>query len=124
MKIIINKRTTIESIQREFRNFFPGLKLEFFLCKQGMRSVYPDSKRLDPKSLIASKSQHILDGEIRINSSDKVSEIEKMFYARFGLCAQIFFKSNNGWMQTVMSDHYSIRRLRRELGFSKDFLLL
>ena len=124
MKIPINKQTTVERIQREFRSIFPGLKVEFYLCKQGVRPEYPESKKLHPQFLIASKNPQLLNSEIEINSSDKVNDIERMFYKKFGLCAQIFFRSNNKWVQTIKSDHYSLRRLRRELGFSRDFLLL
>jgi hypothetical protein len=124
MKIPINKWTTIEAVQREFRSCFPGLKLEFYSCTQGLRSVYPDGKKPHPQYLIASNNQYDLNSNIIINSSDRVCEIEKMFYDKFGLCAEIFFKGHNRWIQTVKSDHYSLRRLRRELGFSQDFLLL
>lgn len=124
MKITISNQTTVEGIQREFRSLFPGLKLEFYSGKPGVRPGYPDTKKLHPQYLIASKNPYILNSDIEINSSDKVSEIEKMLFEKFGFYAQIFFKSNSRWIQTVKSDHYSLRRLRRELGFSRDFLLL
>lgn len=124
MKITINKWTTVGSIQREFSSFFTAFKLEFFLCKHNLESLYPDNEKLKPEYIIASNNQYILNCNIEINSADKVRDIEKMFYEKYGLCAQIFFKCNNRWIQTVKSDHYSLQRLEWELGFSKDSVLL
>ena len=124
MKITINKWTTVGSIQRAFSSFFPAFKLELFLCKHNKESLYTDNKKLKPEYIIASDNQSILNCNIEINSADKVLDIEKMFYEKYGLCAQIFFKCKNGWIQTVKSDHYSLKRLEWELGFSTKFVLL
>ena len=99
-------------------------KLEFFLCKHSQESLYPDNEKLKPEYIIASNNQYILNREIEITSADKVRDIEKMFYEKYGLCAQIFFKCKNRWIQTVRSDHYSLKRLEWELGFPRDFVLL
>jgi hypothetical protein len=124
MKIIINKWTTVGSIQRAFSTFFPAFKLEFFLCKRNQESLFPENQKLKPDYLITSDSQSILNCNIEIDSADKVRDIEKMFYDKYGLCAQIFFKCKNKWIQTVKSDHYSLKRLEWELGFSRKFILL
>jgi hypothetical protein len=124
MKITVNKWTTVGSIQRAFSSLFPAFKLEFFLCKHSQESLYPDKEKLKPEYIIASNSQYILNREIKITSADKVTDIEKMFYKKYGLCAQIFFKCKNKWIRTVRSDHYSLKRLEWELGFSRDSVLL
>ena len=120
----MNKWTTVESIQNEFRSCFPALKLEFFVCKQSLESAYTDSNKLQPEYVFAFENDDFLDDGIEINSSDKVIEVEERFYEKYGLCAQIFFKSNNKWIQSVKSDHYSLLRLERELGFLEYPLLL
>jgi hypothetical protein len=124
MKIIVNKWTTVGSIQLAFNTFFPAFKLEFFLCKYNQESLFPDNEKLKPEYVISSDDKNILSRDIEIDSANKVRDIEKMFYEKYGLCAQIFFKCKNKWIQTVKSDHYSLKRLEWELGFSRHFVLL
>jgi hypothetical protein len=124
MKLTINKWTSVGSIQCAFSSFFPAFKLEFYLCKRSQESVYPDNEKLKSEYIVSSNNKSILGCTIEINSTDKVRDIERMFYEKYGLCAQIFFKCRNRWMQTVKSDHYSLKRLEWELGFSRNFILL
>jgi len=124
MKITVNKWTTVGSIQRAFSALFPGFKLEFYLCKHCQESSYPNNQKLKPEYIVTSNSQYILNREIEITSADKVRDIEKMFYEKYGLCTKIFFKCKNRWIQTVRSDQYSLKRLEWELGFSRDSVLL
>src|SRR5918996_5592272 len=98
MKITISKSTTVGSIQRAFTSFFPAFKLEFYSCKPNQQSVFPDSERLKPEYLIAADNKSISNCNIEIDSRDKVRDIEKKFYEKYGLCAQIFFKCKNRWI--------------------------
>jgi hypothetical protein len=124
MKVNINESSTVGTIQRAFSSLFPGFKLEFFLFKRSPESLYPDNEKLKPEYSIASTDQSILNRDIEICSTDKIRDIEKMFYEKYGLCAQIFFKCKNRWIQTVKSDHYSLKSLEWELGLSRKSLLL
>ena len=120
----MNKWTTVGNVQRAFSSRFPAFKLEFFLCKHNQESFYSDNEKLKPEYIISYDNKSILNCNIEINSADKVRDIKKMFYEKCGLCAQIFFKSKNRWIRTVKSEHYSLKRLEWELGFSRHFVLL
>jgi hypothetical protein len=124
MKIKINKWTTLGSIQRAFSTFFPAFKLEFYKGKYNQDSLFSDNEKLKPEYIITCDNQNNLSPDIEIDSANKVRDIEKMFYEKYGLCAQIFFKCKNKWIQTVKSDHYSLKRLEWELGFSRNSVLL
>jgi peroxiredoxin len=56
MKITISKWTTVACIQREFGSLFPGIKLEFYLCKHSQESLYPNNEKLKPEYIIASNT--------------------------------------------------------------------
>jgi hypothetical protein len=50
------------------------------------------------------------DSTIEIDKSMKVSELEKAFANAFGLNIQVFRKSNNMWLQTTITDNWSLEK--------------
>ena len=55
-------------------------------------------------------SRQEVSGSLNINGNQSVIEIEVDLENRFGLLAQIFRKSGSLWIETTLTDHWSLSR--------------
>src|SRR5687767_6437530 len=109
MKIKINDKKTIQSIQDEFNTIFPYLKLEFFSKQHHEGEGIP--KRYMKKSdrtLYECRTRHI-NGELEIVPEMTVAELEENFSNTYGLSAQVFRKSGKVWLETVSTDGRTLK---------------
>ena len=108
MKIEINDRRKIFAIQEEFNMHFPYLKLEFFTKPHTSRGE--STKQLikhNSKTLGECRIIHKT-GQITINESMTVSELEQHFRDVYGLEIQIFRKSGKAWLETTVTDSWTL----------------
>ena len=116
MEILINDMRTISEVQHEFTQEFPFLKLEFFDAPHKEEKALPKSKMFShDKKLVACRKQH-LDGKVEIVKDDKVSDLENKLWKNFGLSAQVFRKSGNLWIETSLTDSWTLEQQNLE-GF-------
>jgi hypothetical protein len=109
-EMVINKQKKLKQIKDEFQEQFPFLKLEFYsgFYKQGEGS---DKKTMLANDLTIGEVCKLTTEEIiSISESMKVSELEKAFKDIFGLSVQVFRKSNNLWLQTTITDGWSLEK--------------
>lgn len=108
--MVINKQKQLKQIQEEFQKQFPFLKLEFYsdFHKQGEGS--DKQKRLDNNLTVGQVSRLPAEKSITISEWMKVSELEKVFKDTFGLSVQVFRKSNNLWLQTTITDGWTLSK--------------
>ena len=109
MEIIIHDSSTLCEIQNEFGKHFPYLKLEFF----GFEPI--EKKRFSKKNLITDTNKTLGEirhvhssGHISINGHQKVSTLEQHFKENFGIDIQVFRKSANTWLQTTVTDNWTL----------------
>ena len=57
-----------------------------------------------------SAAQKLLWTDFGVSDNMKVSELEVLLQYEFGLPAQVLRKSGNLWMETTMTDHWSLRQ--------------
>ena len=114
MKIKISDKRKISAVQKEFSEIFPYLRLEFF-------TKPTRSKGFDKKSLIASENKTIgecrkihTNSSISITPGMKVSKLEQTFMDKFGLYVQVFRKSGRVWLETTMTDDWTLNEQNRE----------
>ena len=50
------------------------------------------------------------DGILEIDDSMKVSDLENTLKDQYGLLAQVFRKSGNVWLETTMSDNWTLKQ--------------
>jgi hypothetical protein len=114
MKITINDRRKIFAIQEDFNTMFPYLKLEFFAKphKPGGAS---------PKKLMKSSSKTLGEcrtihkkGTLTITPNMTVTELEQSFADTYGLSVQIFRKSGKVWLETTITDGWSLEEQNRQ----------
>jgi hypothetical protein len=108
MKIVVSGEKSIAAIQQEFQEEFPFLRVDFF--QPGREPLQSKEKNRIPanKTFEAFKtnshSEHIL-----ITPSMTVAELEEKFKVHYGLSMQIFRKSGKVWLETTLTDTWTLQ---------------
>jgi uncharacterized protein YqjF (DUF2071 family) len=109
MKLIIAGTRSIQEVQHDFNASYPYLKLEFFRrLNAGHQGSAKDILKHSMKILEARALRH--DGTIEITDHMKVADLEKLLLIEYGLNAQVFRKSGNVWLETTMSDTWTLKQ--------------
>lgn len=108
MKIKINDNRKIFAIQEEFSNLFPYLRIEFFSKphKPGGASSKKIMKH-SSKTLGECRTIH-KKGQITITPNMTVNDLEQCFSDIFGLGVQVFRKSGKVWLETTVTDGWTL----------------
>lgn len=115
MKTIqINDKKKIADLQQEFNEAFPFLRLEFFRHKHLGYHGSARKDMLNPELTLKQSSRQHNEGAIVLKESMKVSELEELFRELFGLSAQVFRKSGSSWIETTVTDDWTLERQNEE----------
>lgn len=114
MKIIINENKKIAEIQKEFNDTFPYLQIQFFSKPHKPGGSSPKSQMKEPGSLIKDCRMIHKSGIITITPKMSVNELEQNFLKIFGLSIQIFRKSGKAWLQTNVTDNWTLEEQNKE----------
>lgn len=106
MRLHILPNRLISDIQQDFNLEFPFLRLEFF-DRLGSRSenaghVVPGNRKISDVQPMP------MEGVIAITSEMKVNDLVKRLKSEFGLTTKILRKSGNLWMETTMTDQWTL----------------
>jgi hypothetical protein len=114
MKIKITDNRKIADLQKEFNSSYPYLKIEFF--SQPHRAGTPNVKKtIQPASFTVGQCRHIhLDGEIIVEAGMTVKDLEQVFIRQYGLFAQVFRKSGKVWLETTVTDSWTLEEQNRQ----------
>jgi hypothetical protein len=110
MQLHIAPNRLISDIQKEFNQAFPFLKIEFFNTKSFSRSDFMAHQIIPANRKIGEGQLAITDGDIEIVEEMKVKELEKIFKDQFSLAMQVFRKSGNLWLETTMTDNWTLQQ--------------
>lgn len=110
MKITINDHRKIFAIQEEFSEMFPYLKIEFFAKphKAGGSSAKKLMKH-PSKTLGECRTIHNK-GTITITPQMTVADLEQNINDVYGLSVQVFRKSGNAWLETTVTDGWTLEQ--------------
>jgi len=106
----INNQKSIIQIQEEFGSRYPFLKLEFF---KNAHSVYEGSTKREMVYKRQLTHLHKV-GEIVLNDEMTVGELEQQFKEKFDLNVQVFRKHGNSWIETTVTDNWSLQKQNEE----------
>lgn len=109
MKININDSRKISVIQEEFNHTYPYLKIEFFSKphKPGGGSA---KKLVEQNSKTIGECRTIHNtGKINISPDMTVTDLEQKFNEIYGLGVQVFRKSGNVWLETTVTDGWTLK---------------
>lgn len=110
MQLRIAPVRPISEIQNEFSNKFPYLKLEFFQNKLNQQPDFSPKQIIPRQKKLGNIQLSIADGYIDIKPEMKVKDLEKKFKEDFSLSVQVFRRSGNVWLQTSMTDDWTLRQ--------------
>jgi hypothetical protein len=109
MKITINDKRKIFAIQEEFNSVFPFLRIDFF-SKPHKPGGGSSKKFLKQSSKTLGECRTIHNtGKISISEEMTVTELEQRFSDVYGLGVQVFRKSGNVWLETTVTDGWTIK---------------
>jgi hypothetical protein len=91
-----------EDVQREFNLAFPYLKLEFFNKVAGF--VSSKNKRIGDWQLAPAA------GMVAVSDETKVVDLLAKLKKEYHLNAQVLRRSGNLWLQTTMTDSWSLKK--------------
>jgi hypothetical protein len=108
MMLKINNDQKIATIKDEFNAMFPYLKLEFFKYKHTAHKGSFKSDMLNPELTLNSIRRKHNEGVLHINENMSVTELEQLFQRLFGISAQVFRKSGKSWIETSITDNWTL----------------
>ncbi len=123
MKIEINDHRKVFAIQEEFSKHYPFLKLEFF-AKPHKPGGESSKKILKPGSKTIGECRTLHNsGTMTISPTMTVVDLEQRFADVYGLGVLIFRKSGNVWLETSVTDGWTLEDQNKQgEALSKDIL--
>jgi hypothetical protein len=105
MVLPILQNKTLQETQEEFNKAYPFLRIEFY------RNTEPGFARRHLKnSMLLTAAGLKKNGELEINDSMKVGELENNFLEQFGLNVQVSRRSGTLWLETTMTDNWTLKQ--------------
>ena len=117
MKLHIDKESPIKSIQNQFSEVYPFLKIEFFRNLSLNNKPAQKAEKIDPSKkikLVGKINEH---DSIDISKQRTVAQLEKDFKELFGLNAQVYRKSGNLWIETSLTEDWALEQQNSEGEF-------
>ena len=108
MKIHIDDRKHINRIQEEFSERYPFLKIEFFKHDHQSGEGSPLGDMIPSDSLLGHWRSIHDQGDIQIDHTMTVAQVEQEFQQKFGISAQVFRLSGDVWLETTVTDSWTL----------------
>lgn len=113
MELIIQKDSAIEDLNKIFTGYYPFLKIELYKIPVHENYIATKKDVLPynlPIGLFINTASIII---IDINSHITVAELESQF-ASIGLTAEILRKSGNVWVETILTNNWTLQQQNAE----------
>lgn len=108
MKIIVENNIKISDLQKQFNSAFPYLKIQLFKKPHQTSQGSPKSELIN-ETVLLSQLNHS-NGAVEIDGDMTVQELEKMFKTLFNLNVQVFRKSGKSWLETTITDSWTLNK--------------
>ena len=108
MNIIINDSRKIYTIQEEFNTAFPYLRLEFFSRPHNVGGASAKKQIKSNNKTLGECRTIQKEGSMEISAQTTVAELEQDFKRLFGLNVQVFRKSGKVWLETTVTDSWTL----------------
>lgn len=110
MILKIEPDKTIAALQQEFNAAFPFLKIEFFKNGKTLQRMYLPQQLINKEATLAAARLTNKQGEMLVADTMTVKELEQDFFDSFGLTVQVFRKSGRLWLETTMTDNWTLKQ--------------
>ncbi len=114
MYLHIKENTALRNIQHIFTKKYPFLKLEFFSSPHPNLKLSLKNQMLNANLAIKQVARKKSSGEVDISENRQVFILEKDFWELFGFAAQVFRRSGNVWIETSLTDNWTLNQQNRE----------
>lgn len=111
MKIYISEDDLVCSIQTDFSKRYPSLKLEFYSQPHEHAKTCVAMEKVSPQTSIDQIRMLHAFGWIDISEDRTAAELELDFRHNMGLNVQVFVKSGDRWIETAVTDDWSLGKL-------------
>lgn len=111
MKLSINIHSLAEDVKKDFTVCYPFLKIELYK-KQLPDTAYKNQPIPLNRALIQ-QTQKEGKTEINIDENTTVAGLENQF-KEIGLMAEIFRKSGNVWVETLLTSNWTLQQQNAE----------
>jgi hypothetical protein len=109
--ILINGERLITDVQKQFASAYPFLKIEFFKRDNTLKSLKCQQTQIAHNvKLKEAWTRKKAEGDLIVNDVMTVFELENTFMDRFGLTAHLFRRSGNIWLQTSITDNWTLKQ--------------
>ncbi|MFT6320719.1 MAG: hypothetical protein ACJAT4_001647 [Granulosicoccus sp.] len=121
----VNNSKKLKNLQKEFNEVFPYLKIEFFSKPYEAGNGSNEADILSTELTVGEVRENDTDGFIPMDGTIPVGIFEKLFQDNFGLFAQVYRKSHGKWLQTWVTDVWTLEEQnnRGKILGDKDNLL-
>jgi hypothetical protein len=113
MQVLVHKDRSISEIREEFHLAFPYLALEFFSKTHTagqFTPITPTNQRRKLSELTGAQTERT----IIIVPGMTVARLEQQFSFLFKLEIHVMRKSGNAWLQTRLTNHWSLEQQNQE----------
>lgn len=111
MYLEINGERLISEIQKDFCAVYPFLKVEFFKNGNIRKDRYPANNIIPHNQPVKTAWHWKKDlGSLAINDDMTVTDLETALIDQFGLSAQVFRRSGNLWLETTITDYWTLKQ--------------
>lgn len=114
MVLTINDNHKLSEVKDEFNAVFPYLKLEFFKHKHDVKKSNHKDDMLSADLTFKKVRKKHTEGMIVVRENMSVANLEQLFQDVFGISAQVFRKSGRSWIETSVTDDWSLKRQNEE----------
>lgn len=114
MELVITDEKRISEVQKEFSERFPYLKIEFFSKSHADGEASPLSQLLPSDKTVGEARSRHNEGKLVITAHTSVGAMEARFRDVFGLSVQVFRKAGRTWLQTSITDHWTLAEQNEE----------
>jgi hypothetical protein len=111
MELTIQKNILVEDVNKIFTKHYPFLKIELY--KMPVPGRHTAKKEMLSSNLPLGLFANTTNKKIDINGYVTVAELENQF-ASIGLIAEVFRKSGNVWIETILTNKWSLNQQNAE----------
>ena len=107
--IVVSDEKIISALQQEFQENFPFLRLDFFRLN-GSASLSKSGNDIPLNTPFGRyKNLNTSSAGIAVTPEMSVAELVKQFEVQYGLSAQIFRKSGKAWLETRLTESWTLQ---------------
>lgn len=107
----IDERKTVSQFQKEFSTLFPFLKIDFYKSMAGQRVGKSNKPAL---SLSANQLMSRSKASVAIDNSTTVATLKNIIMEKTGLACHVYRKSGTMWIETSLTEDWSLERQNHE----------